>query len=584
VDNRPLLLQIKVFFINLVMLRTFFIRSTLSIIYFIGLGTSSIFSQSCPQLSTYFGKSQIDEFKGICRDKNGNIYAIGNTYNNDLPATPGAFQSTYKANYEAFIVKFDSCGSLIWCTYFGTNGFDSGEKIAYSNDTSIVITGHTDGTDLATTPGCFQSSSAGNNDCFIAKFNLNGQPKWISYFGGTQSDFSYALTIDAKNNIIIGGTSLSPSIHTNSLSFQQTMAGAVDAFMACFNSKGVLKFSSFYGGTNSEDIHDVATDNDGNIIGVGGSFSNNLSTTAGCQQASYNGGMEIYVIKFDSIGNRVFSTYLGGTALDDAYGVATDPQKNIYITGHTSSNDFYHTAVSHQTAIAGSNDSYCLKLTPGGSLVWSTIFGGTFFDNNVHCKIDGNNNIISLINSQSADFPMVGTSNYTVHNGANDIVLAKINSSGQLTWTSYKGGSGDEISGDLVLANNRVFVTGSCSSANFPVVSGNYQLVNNGQEDGFLTTFSLSVLANTSVKVYQNTNECLPRFKKHKASESLLNVSCSDVEKVIVFDILGKEITSYKIENGIVIIKDLAINQIYFVCGYSSDRQLVFTQKVYFSE
>jgi predicted transcriptional regulator len=51
-----------------------------------------------------------------------------------------------------------------------------------------------------------------------------------------------------------------------------------------------------------------------------------------------------------------------------------------------------------------------------------------------------------------------------------------------------------------------------------------------------------------------------------------------------VFDILGKEITSYKIENGIVIIKDLAINQIYFVCGYSSDRQLVFTQKVYFSE
>lgn len=541
-------------------------------------------SQSCPQVSTYFGRTQIDEFKGICRDKSGNIYAIGNTYNNDLPVTPGAFQSTYKSNYEAFIVKFDSCGSLIWCTYFGTNGFDSGEKIAYSNDTSIVITGHTDGTDLATTPGCFQASNAGTNDCFIAKFNLNGQPKWISYFGGSQADFSYALTIDPKNNIIIGGTSLSPSIHTNSLSFQQTMAGAVDAFVARFNSNGVLKFSTFYGGSNSEDIHDVAADVEGNVIGVGGSFSNNLSTTPGCQQASYNGGMEVYVIKLDSSGNRLFSTYLGGTALDDAYGVATDPQKNIYISGHTSSNDFYYTAVSHQTAIAGSNDTYCLKLTPGGSLVWSNIFGGTFFDNNVHCNIDGNNNVISLINSQSADFPMVGTSNYTVHNGANDIVLAKINSSGQLTWTSYKGGSGDEISGDLVLANNRVYVAGSTSSPNFPVITGNYQLTNNGQDDGFLTTFSLSVLVNTSFKVYQSTNECLPRFEKHKASESILDVSCSDVDKVIVFDILGKEIASYKIENGTVMIKDLYIDQIYFVCGYSSERQLVFTQKVYFSE
>lgn len=541
-------------------------------------------SQSCPQLSTYFGRTQIDEFKGICRDKSGNIYAIGNTYNNDLPVTPGAFQSAYKANYEAFIVKFDSCGSLIWCTYFGTNGFDSGEKIAYSNDTSIVITGYTDGSDLPSTVGSFQPNSAGNNDCFLAKFNLNGQPKWITYFGGTQSDFSYALTIDAKNNIIIGGTSLSPSIHTNSLSFQQNMAGAVDAFVSRFNSKGVLKFSTFYGGSSSEDIHDVTTDINGNVIGIGGSFSNNLSTTAGCQQAGYNGGMEVYVIKFDSTGNRLFSTYLGGSALDDAYGVVTDPQKNIYLSGHTSSNDFYHTAVSQQTAIAGSNDNYCLKLTPNGILVWSTIFGGTFFDNNVHCKIDGNNNIISLINSQSNDFPMVGVNNYTVYNGANDIVLAKINSNGQLTWTSYKGGSGDELSGDLVLANNRVYVAGSTSSPNFPVLTGNYQMNNNGQDDGFITTFSLSVLVNTSLKMYNRNVDCAPHFEKHQASESLLNVSCSDIDKLIVYDLLGKEIAIYPIENGKVMITDLSVNQIYFVCGYSTDKQLVFTQKVYFSE
>ena len=60
-------------------------------------------------------------------------------------------------------------------------------------------------------------------------------------------------------------------------------------------------------------------------------------------QASSNGGMDVYVIKLDSIGNRIFSTYIGGSSTDDAYGVCTDPQKNIYLTGQTSSNDFYHT-------------------------------------------------------------------------------------------------------------------------------------------------------------------------------------------------------------------------------------------------
>jgi hypothetical protein len=559
------------------------IRTIIFIAFF--LNVIFLGAQPCPQLSTYFGKSQIDELKGVCKDNNGNIYAIGNTLSNDLPVTAGAFQSVYKNDYEAFLVKFDSCGALIWCTYFGTQGFDSGEKIAFSPlDSSIVITGYTDGTDLATTANCFQSVSAGLNDCFLAKFSLTGTTRWITFFGGTNQDFSYAITIDVKGNIVIGGTSLSPSIHTNTTSFQQNLVGAVDAFIARFNKQGNLKFSTFYGGTNSEDIHDVATDADGNVIGVGGSFSNNLNTTAGCMQPSSNGGMDVYVIKLDSTGNRLFSTYLGGSGVDDCYGVCSDQQKNIYLTGQTSSNDFYKTAVSQQTTIVGGNDNYCLKLTPTGTLVWSNIFGGSAFDLNIHCKIDANNNIYSLINTQSNDFPMVGAGNYTVYNGSNEIALAKINSSGQLVWSTYKGGSGGDNPGDLVLFNNRIVIAGATSSSDFPVTASNYQVTNGGQDDGFLTAIPATItIINVDVKNYAE-EKCAPYLIKNSGNAIELVGPCEGIQKMIASDVLGRVVSEQMVENGKVEFQNLKSNEVYFISGYQTDNVKRFVFKLFLSD
>lgn len=543
-----------------------------------------ICAQPCPQISTYFGKSQIDELKGACRDNKGNTYAIGNTLSNDLPVTAGAFQSAYKNDYEAFLVKFDSCGALVWCTYFGTQGFDSGEKIAFSPmDSSIVFTGYTDGNDLDTTANCFQPATAGLYECFLAKFSLNGAARWITYFGGTNQDFSYAVTVDPKGNIIIGGTSLSTSIHTSSLSFQPNLIGAVDAFIARFNKQGQLKFSTFYGGTSSEDIHDVAADVDGNIIGVGGSFSNNLNTSAGCMQPSSNGGMDVYVIKLDSIGNRLFSTYLGGSGVDDSYGVCTDQQKNIYLTGQTTSNDFYKTAVSQQTVIAGGNDNYCLKLTPTGTLVWSTIFGGTSMDLNIHCKIDANNNIYSLINSQSNDFPMVGTGNYTVYNGSNEIVIAKINSSGQLIWTTYKGGSAGDNPGDLVLFKNKILVVGSTSSSDFPVLTANYQMSNGGQDDGFITSITATINISIGVKNY-TAEKCSPYIDRNSSNETELIVPCDGIDRIMVCDVLGRIVIDQAVANSKIQLQNLQKNQLYFVSGYKSSSEKSFVFKLFLTD
>ncbi len=535
----------------------------------------------CPQISTYFGQLQFDELKGICRDTKGNIYGIGNTFNTNLPTTVSSYQQNNKGDYEAFIVKFDSCGTLIWCTYFGTNTFDSGEKIAYSNDSTIVIVGYTDGINIDTTFNCFQPVNNGGYDCFLAKFNLNGQAKWVTYFGNNNADLAYDVTVDNYNNVIIGGTTLSNTLYTNGQSFQQTLGGATDAFVAKFGKNGILKFCTLYGGLNPEDIHAVTTDANRNIIAVGGSTSNNLSTSPLCLQASSNGGQDVYVIKLDTVGIRIFSTYIGGSANEDAYGVCTDASNNIIVTGHTSSNDFYKTAISHQTVILGYNDNFCLKLSPTGTLVWSNIFGGNSFDYNAGCKINSSNEIVSLASSQSTDFPMIGINNFTVNNGPSDIVIAKILSNGSLSWSTYKGGAGNETANDLEMYHSKVIVCGGTSSSDFPVLPNNYQLINNGQTDAFVTTILLSPPIMPGFEEHFK-NICNPVILNSE-NNFKLNLKCSGISKIKIQDVLGREV--YKantIKNELIFdLNFLNANELFFLSAFDENNLLMFTTKIF---
>ncbi|MGE0566669.1 MAG: SBBP repeat-containing protein [Bacteroidia bacterium] len=543
----------------------------LFLLFFILILIGDFFGQSCPNISTFFGTSQVDEFKGVCNDHKGNIYAFGNTYNNDLPVTAGAFQSTLNADYESFLVKMDSCGNLIWCTYFGTNGFDFGEKIVYSPyDSSIVFTGYTDGNDLATTASCFQPTNNGNYDAFLAKFDLAGQPKWITYFGDAQGDFSFDVTIDNHANILIGGTTLSPTLYTTSQSFQSTLGGAVDSYIAKFDKNGSFKFSTFYGGTNAEDIHKIKCDNDRNIIAVGGSFSNNLNTSASCFQPSSNGGMEIYLIKFDSIGNRIFSTYIGGSALDDCYGLEVDSQQNIYLFGHTESNDFYYTAVSQQTVVNGMADNYAMKLSSVGAMQWSNIYGGVGQDLAVSSAMDENENLFFLSNSQSSDFPMTGVANNTVHAGSNDMVISKLNTNGNILFSTYHGGSGDDQGTGLTLLNNKVIVSGFTGSANFPVVTGNFQTVIGGQSDGFISTIVTPVAINLGQKKLNNLgNLCEAYFTNNRITHH-----CTEKGMIEIYDLNGKLVYSADLSDA-VILEQLNIGQIYYILVKDNQNQIV---------
>lgn len=516
-------------------------RGILLLIYFSKL---SLISQPaiCLNFSTFFGKIGQDEIRGLCEDKQHNIYVIGNTYNSDLPTTSGAFQPTLKGNYEAFIAKFDSCGYLVWCTYFGTSGFDSGEKISFSSDNNIVICGYTDGSDLPTTSACFQPTYKGGNDCFLAKFNLSGVPIWITYFGDAGGDFAYDIKTDSLNNIIIGGTTTSNSLYTNSSSFQQTFAGNTDAFIAKFSKNGALKFCTFYGGSNSEDIHALAMDKDCNIIGTGGSFSFNLNTSSGCFQSTTNGGMEIYVLKLDSLGQRVFSTYMGSSGADDAFGICADRQNNIYVSGHTNGGTFFTSTGAFQLINKGNNDGYCFKLSAFGNMIWSTLLGGNANDFVSRMTINKYNEIAILFTTESIDLPMMGTSNSTVLAGGTDAALIKLSSNGTPFWSTFVGGSTAEYAHDIIAVNEtKIAFVGSTNSSNYPLSGYVYQNNFSGTEDGLITLYNTKTNGQININDYNSENCTLGiRIIDQNGSLKLIPDKCLPNSSFYLFNLIGQ--------------------------------------------
>lgn len=463
-------------------------RITCFFISILALGSSALAQTSCSRFSTFFGGNSTDEVKGICNDANGNIYIIGSTYSKDLPVTPGLLSDTLVGGHDAFVARLDSCGALTWCTYFGTTAYDSGEKIAFSAaDQSIVITGFSAAGGLPTNAGSFQQNNNGGYDAFLCKIDLAGHTVWCTYFGKSGSDLSYDLAIDGTGHIAMGGTSTSTNLYTTASSFQQGFNGSTDAYIARFTQQGQLQWCTYYGGNGTEDIHVLCTDNNDNIIGAGGSFSNNLNTSAGAFQSLYEGGSDVYVIKLDSAGSRMFSTYIGGSAADDAFGICTDGADNIYLAGHTESANFDTTVNCYQSVYTGNSDLYALKLDHLGNMVWSTLFGGNQADECIRMKGAGQD-IYVLARTSSTNLPIMGSAVQAVNAGLTDNAMIGFDmSSGWPAWSSYLGGSQDEFAFDLAMdASKKYCIAGSTNSTDFPVTAGCLQPSLDNSVDGFL--------------------------------------------------------------------------------------------------
>lgn len=533
---------------------------------FVALTYGNITGQnSCNTFSTFFGGNQSDEIKSICIDGAKNNYIIGNTYSADLPVTPGLINDTYSGGYDAFISKFDSCGALIWSTYMGGSNFESAEKMIITATGDVVLCGYTNSLNTFTSTGCFQSTLVGSYDCFITKINPLGHIVWSTYFGKSGGDFAFDIHEDKQQNIIIGGTTTSTNLYTTSSSFQPNHNGNTDAFIAKLSSNGQLKWCTYYGGTGSEDIHEITTDLHSNIIAAGGSFSTNLNTSAGAHQNINKGSSDGYIIKLDSTGARVFSSYIGGSAIDDVWGIACDANATIYLAGHTSSTDFDTTTNAYQTLNKGLSDLYLTKWSATGSLLKSTLFGGSATDNLARMILSSAYELTLIGKTESMDIPMLGTGTQQVLGGNYDMLIAKFNAV-TLTpvWTSYYGGTMNDEAFDIVSFNDSFFeFAGVSNSINYPVSTSAYQQVLNNSLDGVISKLNVGNLVPLSLNSKKTLNSVSVFPNPFK---NTLTIITEDFVMVSIYSVMGEELYSIgKTNNPLILNTESLANGTYII-------------------
>ena len=357
---------------------------------------------------TYFGGTAGEKGWNVVTDRFGSVYLSGFVNSNgNQPATsiatPGSHQPTFGGgDADLFLAKFNSSGQRIWSTYYGGSG---NEGIAgpylpsgLTCDTAgnVLLSGTTNSPNSIATPTSFQPALAGGFDAFIVKFDSSGQRIWASYFGGSSDEKGNAVVADIAGNIYLAGTTNS-SGGINNLGFQSAYGGGTaDGFVAKFDNNGLQQWSSYYGGSNTDEGHSLACDSSGNVFFAGRTKSTGGIATVGAFQEQFAGGLwDAFLVKFNSAGQRQFGTYYGGLHQGSVIGfsaLSIDVAGNVYLGGMARELDTLSTPGSYQATNGGLDDGLLAKFDNSGQRLWSTYYGGAALDmiNSVACDQFGN--------------------------------------------------------------------------------------------------------------------------------------------------------------------------------------------------
>lgn len=318
--------------------------------------------------------SGTDTGRGVAVDASGNSYFTGQ------------FIDTSTGNRsQAYAIKLDTAGSIVWSKFFGGTGFAGGHRIAVDGSGNVYLTGSFSGAvDFDPGAGTVSLTSNISGDVFAVKLNSSGELLWVKQFGEISTfPFSGPVAVDVDGNVYLTGTfqetmDLDPGPGTANF----TSAGSFDVFAVKLNSSGELIWAKQFRGLGYDEVRDIAVDGAGNVV-ITGSFEDTADFDPGPGTANLTsaGGYEAYVVKLDSGGNLVWAKRLGGADADSAAGLVLDSSGNVYLCGYfRGTADFDPGAGTFSLTSAGGQDAFAAKLDATGAFVWAERFGGSGLD------------------------------------------------------------------------------------------------------------------------------------------------------------------------------------------------------------
>ncbi len=439
-------------------------------------------------------------------DGEGGVILTGMAESREFPVTEGAFQEEHAGSaVDAFVTHLSPDGEeLLFSIYLGGDHEDVGWGVTFI-DGAVVVAGNTESENFPVTEGVIQENLARHTDIFIARLNEDGSElTYSTYLGGNSGDRINAMIPDGDGGVVITGQTGSSDFPITDGAYQEEKGNGVDAYITCINEDGSeVNFSTFLGGDGVDYANDLALDDNGEIVVVGATSSEDFPATEGVFQEDISDHQDAFIARLnDDVSELIYSTYLGGGEMDGAEAVVIDNAGGVILTGRTMSNDFPTTDGVIQEDVERDiyDVAFITRLNDDASdLVFSTFLGGEFWDQAFALALDHSG--VTVVGRTAGDrFPITEENAFqsVYGGGGSDAFITRINLQGNaLFYSTYLGGGSYDMARSIIWdGTSGVIVSGTTRSTRFPTTDGAFQetLSERSAYDAFITHIDIGIL------------------------------------------------------------------------------------------
>jgi len=476
----------------------------------------------------YFSGSYQVIAESLGHDSKGLIYVAGITSTTDLPLAGTPFQSTEGGGLDLFFAVINpalpASSQITYTTYIGGTGDENLGGMAVGPNGDVYMTGSTASSDFPLVNAA-QTALAGSTaapDAFVLWLSPTQTLTYSTYFGGSENDIGKAIAVDSKGKLWIAGNTQSTDL-PNSGGFQDSLIGAQNMFVAGFDpsqSGAATKIYSIYiGGTHWDEAYGVAVAPDGTIWLAGGTFSPDIWITGSPTfQGQYGGAGDAYVAHINpGLGANalLYSSFLGGSGIDEATSLVLDPSGRVILSGYTLSPNFPVTSEAFQTAYGGNTDAFIAILDPTKSpaaaqLVYSTYFGGDGADSAYDLKEDSKGILYVSGVTESAGLPSTSNALQAAYDDSLDGFGLKLDPSkagaAGIDYFTYLGSPGLQVAYAVDFdSGGNMYLAGSTSTGLLGEFGGPERGTVDGVVNAFVIGFSTAASSSSTTPTSNGT-------------------------------------------------------------------------------
>lgn len=280
----------------------------------------------------------LDYGDGLALSKNGGIWLTGSfTHEVDFDPGPGTFFLTSQNfGQDAFLLELDRNGNLLQATSIGGDQIDRGEEIVIDEDGNVFLVGAFESPVIDLDPGLDSTFAyrQGNSDGFLIKFDSTLNFEWGKHFHSNSFWLCQAMDLGPQGDIHLAGLYNSTSDFDPGPDSTFLTPLGFNVFVCQLSKQGDFKWVRQIGGYSTDGCGGMVVDNSGNVY-VAGNFEVNADLDPGPGQDWHfgEGEEDCFLLKMDSLGNRIWSSAFGGTAEDQIEDLAVAATGEVYTVG-----------------------------------------------------------------------------------------------------------------------------------------------------------------------------------------------------------------------------------------------------------